>query len=239
MNSQPKIGVLIPAYNVADKIGELLSKTTTYFPLISHVCVVDDGSDDGTDEIVKSNKGVFLIQHPKNRGKGAALRSGFSYFIRKGYDFILTMDGDGQHRPEDIPSFLQKINHEYFDLLIGQRELSLRLLPLDRYLSNKLSSVLISILSNFSVKDSQSGYRLISTKLLQRVTLSTCRYETESELLLKALRIGAKIDFVPIPTIYGKEKSHIHRLPDVIRFMRMVSKIVVTFYSYSIFFPLN
>lgn len=214
------IAVIIPAFNVEPTIGEVIDQTTRFIKP-SHIIVIDDGSQDQTAVIARQT-GSMVLQNGVNRGKGYALKKGFRYAIEKGFEAVITLDGDLQHDPLEIPNFIgcfEKINA---DLILGDRTYDFSAMPLDRQFSNKMTSLLISLLVVQRVRDSQSGYRLIKTEVLKRIKLTSNRYETESELLLKALLLGYKIASVPIKTIYNNQPSHIHRVIDTWRFLKVV-----------------
>ncbi len=182
----------------------------------SSILVIDDGSSDDTGRIA-ADYGVRVIRHKKNLGKGAALRSGFGE--RSGHRYILTIDGDGQHQPEESLLFYTKIGK--YDLVIGYR-FDRRGMPWDRILSNRLTSLILSLLTNQQIFDSQCGFRLIRSDALNGVRLRTNRFETESELIIKLAQKGKRIGWVPITTIYRREKSKINHLLDTLRFILLI-----------------
>ena len=221
--------LLIPAYNEAGTISQVISKARR---IIKSVVVVDDGSQDATAQIARDS-GAFVLKHQVNRGKGAALRTGFQYALDHGYDAVITMDSDGQHDVGDIPSFLRAFNesprvrggvqeHSPTGIILGSRMHNISTMPAVRKLTNKLTSFVGSLLAHQELKDSQSGFRLISSDVLRAVQLETSRYETESELLIKASKSGFRIISVPIKTIYGQEVSKINPVIDTCRFFRLL-----------------
>jgi glycosyltransferase involved in cell wall biosynthesis len=236
--------VVIPAYNAGSTISELIERTSK-FAKKSAILVVDDGSDDGTFEI-SQGAGVVVLSHEDNKGKGEALKTGFKYARQKGYRFLITMDADLQHDPESIPDFIGKASvistslswiktspHpnpfpkgerriNSWGIIIGTRRRNLKNMPLARWLTNNLTSAIVSVLSGQSIRDSQSGYRLISTQVLKKIKLESSKYDLESEILIKAARGGFLIREIPVKTIYGKGKSFIHPLRDTGRFVRLM-----------------
>jgi glycosyltransferase involved in cell wall biosynthesis len=214
------IAVVIPAYNAGAKLELVLSKTLTIIPK-SQVIVVNDGSTDETDEVAAKN-GVQRIRHERNRGKGAALKSGFERALASPeIQAVVTMDGDGQHDSAHLPEFIRAFRQTPVDFIIGCRQLHWPPMPLFRVISNRITSALVSRRVGIKIPDSQSGYRLHSRRLLEQVKPATDGYEMESELLIKAVRSGMKIGFIPIATIYASETSHIHGWRDTWRFMQM------------------
>ena len=214
-----KLAIIIPAYNEEKTIEELLNKLRRYPK--EDIVVVDDGSSDRTADIV-TKCGATLLKHGTNKGKGMAHRTGFAYAIMQDYDAVITMDADGQHAPEEIEYFLRKTGEA--DILVGTRNMSLANMPLLRYLTNKVTSLVVSLIASQRVFDSQSGYRYISTEILKCVPLKTTRFQTESEILIKASRMGFKISTVPISTIYREEKSYINPFIDTGRFIGLAAR---------------
>lgn len=215
-----KICVVIPAFNVEQTISEVITRVSQFIN-IAHIIVVDDGSQDQTAAIAKKT-GAIVIRNGVNRGKGYSLKRGFQYAIQIGYHAIITLDGDLQHDPFEIPRFIDCYSRTNADLILGDRTDDLSNMPLDRQFSNKMTSLIISLLTGQRVRDSQTGYRLIKTNVIKKINLASNRYETESELLVKALLNDYKVIPVSIKTIYNNQQSHIHRFVDTLRFVRIV-----------------
>ena len=215
----PKIAVLIPAYNASRTLSELTERLKN-FSEPRDIIVVNDGSSDETARIAEKS-GVTLISHEVNKGKGEALRTGFEYVVRRGYDHVVTIDADMQHRPEELTLFLEKLRNGSEDLLIGTRDFSFKNMPFDRVLTNFVSSVILTLLSGQIIRDSQSGYRLISCQVLREIRLRCRKYDLESEILIKAGRKGFKIGQVPITTVYEGSKSFINPFIDTGRFIKI------------------
>lgn len=210
-------GVVIPAYNAESTIISLIEALCGIGFGKKKIIVVDDGSRDRTADVVRSS-GVFVIYHERNRGKGAALKTGFRCAKERSLAGVVTIDADGQHRVGDIPLLLE--HHHAYDLIIGTRR-DMRSMPLARRAVNRITSLVISIFSQGYVPDVQCGLRYITTALLDRVALRTNHYQTESELVYKALRGHFRVGFVPVATLYDREKSYIHPLIDTVRFILM------------------
>lgn len=210
---------VIPAYNSADSLSLLLPAVKAQ---LSDIVVIDDGSADETS-LVASREGVEVIRHETNRGKGAALKTGFAYALENGYDLIITLDSDGQHDPKYIPLFQQAYNKSGADLIIGSRAGNKGDMPWDRRFSNRITSFILTLLLKKSIEDSQCGYRLISRRLLESINLESERFELETELIIKAARAGFNIEFLPIMVRYEKAfPTHISRFPDTLRWCRKV-----------------
>ena len=216
MNPKKDLLILIPAYNEARFIAQVVRGSAPY---AAEVAVVDDGSIDGTGEIAGS-AGATVIRHLANKGKGAALQTGFNYAFGKGYQAVLTMDGDGQHRPEDISALLERYQKSGADMVVGCRPRNLKNMPLDRFVTNWFTSALISFLAWQKVQDSQSGFRVMDVRIVPSLSFSTSHFDTESEILVDASRAGFKIAEAPIQTVYGTEKSKQNPWRDTIRFFR-------------------
>ncbi len=212
--------ILIPAFNAEKTISRLIGLISAHNIRKENILVVDDGSLDSTYQTARSC-GVRVLQHEKNKGKGEALKSGFEYAIKENYSGVITLDADLQHDPKFIPDFIKNTDS---DILVGTRERNLRIMPFSRWLTNNLTSMIVSIMGFTNVRDSQSGYRYISTEVLKSIRLKTKKYELESELLIKAGRKGFKINPVYISTIYEGSKSFINPFVDTGRFIKLMWK---------------
>lgn len=203
---------LIPAYNEAQRIA----------PVIAGVLVVDDGSKDDTAQIAEAAGATVLRQIP-NQGKGAALRAGFRWALAaaQGYDAVLTLDADGQHDPAEIPRFLQAYQAGQPDLIIGAR--SFAQMPPLRRLSNSFGRWSLSWALGQPIPDNQSGYRLISRRMIEALLDSQEQgFEFEVEMIVICVRRGYKLDWAPIRTIYTGEGSHINPLKHTVNWVRVV-----------------
>lgn len=214
-----KTCLLLPAYNESSTIGRIIQNASLF---VGRIVVIDDGSSDNTAEIAKAH-GAVILKHAQNRGKGRALRTGFDYALQNGYELIAAMDSDGQHDPMDLPRFFDHFRRTRPDILVGARFKERLRMPLHRRLNNCLVSTVGSALSGQNVPDFQSGYRLMKAEVLKTVQLNTERYETESELLIKAGRLGFRIESTSIQTIYGDEVSNVKTL----REMRLFSRLLI------------
>jgi glycosyltransferase involved in cell wall biosynthesis len=214
--------VVVPAYNAAAHVTEVLVEIQRIVPAL-RIIVVDDGSTDDTFRTASST-GVQVIQHPVNIGKGAALSTGFKRAVHMGMTYVVTLDADGQHNPQEIPNFARRIAETGADIVVGNRLGALGKMPWLRRATNWLTSKVVSALAGQRIPDSQNGYRMISANVIQSVDLEMARYEAESEILIKAGRKGFRIESVPVETIYGEEVSAIHPVVDTARFFRLVYK---------------
>jgi len=212
--------VIIPTYNEAKEIARLVTEIRGHN---LEVLVIDDGSEDNTAEIAKENEATVL-RNPNNQGKGASLIRGFDYALNNNFEAVVTMDGDGQHLPSDIPYFIRLAEYSESGIFIGNRIAKIKTMPWLRLLTNKFMSWFLSMLAKQRIPDSQCGFRLIKKAVLEKVKLKTSKYETESEILIQASRLGFKIESVPIKTIYSGQKSQIDPFIDTLRFIRFIFK---------------
>lgn len=211
-----KYCVIVPAYNAGKRMPSLLErivKTTA----VEDIFVIDDGSQDNTTEAARES-GVNVIVHTSNMGKGAALKTAFHTAIEAKYNAIITIDADLQHPPEFIPNLLSALDNGA-DMVVGNRMRDLSTMPMERRISNFLSTLATSILAGRKLLDSQCGFRAIKTWILDRAILYCSKYQLESELLVEAARMGAKIEFFDIPTIYNGNKSYFNPVFDTARFL--------------------
>ncbi len=218
--------VVIPCKNLEAEVGDVV-RGVLGLNLGLDVVVVDDGSTDATSEAA-SRAGAVVLAHDVNLGKGAALRTGFEYAVENDYDAVVTMDGDGQHDPGAIPDFLDALENSGADIVIGTRMHAVGDMPGLRVWTNRTTSRVVSALSRQNIPDSQSGYRLIRVRVLRDIAgaLVTTRYDTESELLIRAARRGYRISSVAIESIYTGTVSHINPFIDTLRFIRLVVRSV-------------
>jgi len=217
-----KIAVIIPAFNAAKTIVTLIEKIQKEYPELD-IIVIDDGSTDPSFSLAKKTKAIVL-QHQLNLGKGEALKTGFGYAKEKKYSYVITMDADLQHDHKHINDFLQKAKTDTTDFILGTRNFSFQNMPWDRVLTNFITSVTLTLLSGQRIRDSQSGYRMISVEILRSIALKCQKYDLESEILIKAGRKGFKIDAVEISTIYEGSKSFINPFSDTGRFLKICWK---------------
>lgn len=216
--------VLIPAYNAGEHVGSVVRKVLELKAGLEAV-VVDDGSSDGTARISR-DAGAHVISHPRNLGKGAALRTGFGHFLASDREAVVTLDADGQHSPDEIPILIERWRRTGADIIIGTRRRDVAKMPPLRIVTNTLSSLLVSLAAGNYIQDSQSGFRLLSRRVIENVRTTSAGYGAESEILIKAAARGFAVDSAPVSTIYGNEKSHVHPLGQPLRFLGLMVKSV-------------
>lgn len=215
---KPNILALIPAYNEEVGVADVIHGAAKFLPVL----VVDDGSRDRTAQI-SEEAGAVVIRQVPNQGKGAAMRAGFRYALEHGYDGLITLDGDRQHNPDEIPTFLDCYTQTQADLIIGARDF--RKMPTIRRISNTIGRAMFSWALGQKDRDNQSGYRFISSRLMQKLVDSTERgFEFEVEMLAVCVKLGYRLEWVSIQTIYAGEKSHIVPLKHIVNWFRIIAK---------------
>ncbi|MBI4335393.1 MAG: glycosyltransferase family 2 protein [Candidatus Omnitrophica bacterium] len=215
---------LIPVYNGAKTIEGLIRSAKPY---VNDILVVDDGSTDETVRVA-GMAGATVISFKQNRGKGKVLKDGFERAIRGDYDAVITMDADGQHEPGDILKIIAGAAPAGTGVVVGNRMSNPGDMPPVRLATNIFMSLIISILCGQNIPDTQCGYRLIKSDVLRRIRLVSSNYEIESELLIKAARLGYKIVSVPVKSIYAGQVSLINPLLDTWRFLVMLGRALLT-----------
>jgi glycosyltransferase involved in cell wall biosynthesis len=213
-----RVAALIPAYQAAAHLGGVLSRLQALHPA-PEVLVVDDGSQDATGRVARE-LGVRVMSFLENRGKGHALLAGFRALAD--YDGIVTLDADGQHPPEAFPAFVRAAEAGA-DLVLARRARSSDM-PTPRRFANAFSSGWASWLAGQRISDSQCGYRLYGRAVLQRTPVRPGRYELETEIVVRAARLGFRLAEVEIPTVYGAE-SQLRILRDVPRIVGVLARL--------------
>lgn len=209
---------VIPAYREAARVGDTVRRVMEQGV---EAIVIDDGSDDATADAA-GRAGATVVRHPVNRGKGAALLTGFREASARGCEAAVTLDADGQHDPAEIPKFIEAYERTGIPVLVGNRLWNPSGMPWVRRMTNRFMSWLLSREMGQYVPDTQCGYRMIRCDIIPHVQTRAERFAAESEVLLHAASRGIAIDSVRIRTIYGDEKSKIHPLSDTLRFYGML-----------------
>lgn len=207
---------LIPCYNEAGSIHTVVSQVQRHLP---RILVIDDGSTDDTARLAAA-AGAQVLKHPANRGKGAALRTGFHHLSNQGYSWVLTLDGDGQHDARDIPAFLAAAEAGQAHLVIGNRFVQAHRIPWLRRHANQWMTRRLAHRAGVPLADSQCGFRLIQLAALAQLSLHCDHFEVESEITLAFARAGHSIAFVPIQVIYHSSRSKIRPVRDTWRWFR-------------------
>jgi len=217
-----KIWVIIPAFNEEEALATLIKEVKKRG---LSVLAVDDGSIDNTYTVAKKWADAAL-HNIKNLGKGRSLRNAISYLMQEEeFDYIVTMDGDGQHSPQDLDKFLEEAKKgEGF--IVGNRMDNPVGMPYIRILTNRFMSRMISKIAQQEIPDTQCGFRMIKREILEKIIIKTKKFEIESEILIKAARSGFVIKSIPIKSIYFKNlRSKIHPFIDAIRFIKFITRL--------------
>lgn len=221
--TRANVAALIPCYFEAAKIRTVAADSRRQLDL---VLVVDDGSTDGTSDEARA-AGVEVVKHAKNAGKGAAIKTGLRALLdRSGVDFILILDGDGQHLPSEIPHFLAAANASGAPMIVGNRMGDVREMPFVRKCTNRFMSWLISRVIGQRVPDSQCGFRMFHRSLAaDLLAMESSNFDFETEMLALAARRGCNIGAAKVSTIYGDEISKIHPVRDTVRFLKLLRRL--------------
>lgn len=224
MQPSPCIITVIPAFNEAATIYDLAQRVLAQ---MTGLIVVDDGSVDGTGSRL-AELPVRVIRHPDNRGKAASLWTGMQAALKSGATAIITLDGDGQHAPEDIPRLLEAHREQPDHIIIGARLQNREEAPAVRRFANGFADFWISWAAGLRIQDSQSGQRLYPAELLTRIDVPHDKahgFVFESEVLIEAVRLGYGCHAIPIKSCYPTQarKSHFRPLSDIASIVRMVA----------------
>lgn len=211
-----RCAVVIPCFDEAAALGRVVRAVREFLP---KVIVVDDGSTDGTTGAALA-VGAEVMRHGSRRGKGAALQTGFRRARELGFDWVLTMDGDGQHDAADIRVLLQHAEESGVPLVVGNRMPGAAAMPLVRRQVNRVMSACISRRAGVSLPDTQCGFRLMRLAEWSALALDARHFVYESELLLAWCRAGHRVGFVPVRVIYEGAASRIAPVRDTVRWLR-------------------
>jgi glycosyltransferase involved in cell wall biosynthesis len=224
-----KIVGVIPAYNEAPTIRDVALRTLKVLP---ELIVVNDGSIDSTQEEL-AGLPLTVVSNPVNLGKGASLWRGFALALADGADAVVTLDGDAQHCPEDIPRLIDASRAHPGRIIVGARLWNRERVPPLRYFGNRFANFWVAWAAGFPVADSQSGFRLYPAPVLRRVNPfhgPNARFAFESEILIEAGRAGVGSTAVPIAALYpaGARPSYYRSVVDTARIVRMIAWKLVT-----------
>ena len=217
LKKKNKIAAVIPFYNEYLTIRRVIGETLNY---VDMVFAVNDGSTDNTINQIDSAENLKIINIKTNKGKGFALREGFKMALENDCDIIVTLDGDLQHLPQEIPGVLTKIDD--YDIVIGNRLNNLKKMPLQRIMSNKLTSFLISKKTGQQILDCQSGFRAYKADVLKKISTKQNGFEAETEIIIEASKLNFKIGFSDISTIYNGQKSKMSPFKTTIGFIKLL-----------------
>ncbi len=218
-----EITAIIPAHNEAAHLSAILKKLNA---LKIHTIVIDDGSTDETATIAHAASAT-IIQNSYPKGKTASIVSALRA-LPETTQWILCLDGDGQHNPDDLPAFFEAAHDA--DIVIGNRMNARKQMPLSRRWANRLMTSTLNSLTGGTHPDTQCGYRLIRRACLGTWLPKGAHFEWESELYLYAMANGLRITSVPIACIYGTEVSSIAFWADFMRFLKLIATYIASCY---------
>jgi glycosyltransferase involved in cell wall biosynthesis len=214
-----EIWIAIPAYQAAGKVGDVVrGARATGLPVV----VIDDGSTDGSGEEAGA-AGAVVLRHPRNHGKGAALATAFAFAAGRNARAVVSLDADGQHDPAEVPRLVAAHRRDPRAIVVGVRSFAPEDMPRRSRVGNRISTWWISRFAGRPHRDTQSGFRVYPRALFAHARLTSRRFETETELLLLAAKMGLPLVEVEIATIYGPDRvTHFHGLRDTLRVLKLV-----------------
>ena len=227
--------VIIPTYNNQATIAKVIADVKEY---AEDIIVVNDGSTDSTSEILSKIDGIRLIEYEENKGKGYALKLALKRATEWGFRYAITIDSDGQHYADDIPTFVERIEQVPDSLLIGERNLTADNMPAKNTFANKFSNFWYKVETGKSLADTQSGFRLYPLDKLRNIHFITRRYEFEVEIIVRAAWRGVNVENVPIKVYYAPNEqrvSHFRPLQDFTRISILNTVLVI--YAILFYYP--
>ncbi|WP_291149026.1 DUF2062 domain-containing protein [Flavobacterium sp. UBA7680] len=217
--------VIVPTYNNHKTLKKVLDSILDF---TQNIIIVNDGSTDETNEILKQYSQFTQIHHPKNLGKGRALRNGFRKAIELNFEYAITIDSDGQHFASDIPSFIEEIQNEPNSLLIGSRNMTQENVPKKSSFGNKFSNFWFKFETGIELQDTQSGFRLYPLKLIPK-RFYTNKFEFEIEVIVRSAWKGIVVKNIAIQVLYdpAERVSHFRPFRDFTR-ISILNTVLVT-----------
>jgi glycosyltransferase involved in cell wall biosynthesis len=215
------VAAVIPAYGEEAHVREVVERLRAQ---LDRILVIDDGSTDATAARAREG-GAEVIVHPENRGKGESIKTGLRHWLtRDGVEFIILLDADGQHLPEEVDRFFEAAAETPAGLYVGNRMSDVREMPFVRRAVNRYMSHRISRVCGQDVPDTQCGYRMIARELAPQLLEGTSRFDYETEMLIVTSRREFRIVSVPVSTVYADERSSIHPVRDTLRFLKLMRR---------------
>jgi len=208
-----RVAAIIPAFNEGGTIARVVAGVT---PHVQRVIVVDDGSADATVERARA-AGAEVITHPRNQGKGCAVRAGLERAFAGDFTHVLLLDGDMQHLPDEAPALIAEAERTGAAIVLGERLFDRSRMPWGRYLANRVGSRVLSWFVGVPVRDTQCGFRVFRVDALRRAPLTARGYEIETEMLVKVTRRGGRLASVPVTAVYAGQVSKLRPVPDTTR----------------------
>ena len=227
-----KIAVLIPTFNNAVTLQKVITGVLKY---TNQVIVVNDGSTDSTSQVLDSFPQLQVVSYPSNRGKGFALRTGFRTAVELGYEYVISIDSDGQHFPDDLPAFIEQLEKDGPALIIGARNMNQSSVPGKSSFGHKFSNFWFLVETGINAPDTQSGYRLYPVGLMKSMRFYTRKFEFEIEVLVRSAWKGISISSVPVSVYYapaGERVTHFRPFKDFTRISILNTILVIITFLY-------
>ena len=229
-----KCCVIIPTYNNDNTLNGVICDLKTY---THNIVIVNDGSTDKTTKILAELTEVEIINIPRNRGKGAALKAGFKHAKNLGYAYAITIDSDGQHYPKDLDVFLTELENKKSEdpeiLLVGDRNMGQLGIPVKSSTGNKFSSFWYLVVTGINLKDTQSGYRLYPLRVVNSFRLFTRKFEFEIEIIVRSAWRRVEVKNIPIQVLYPENRvTHFRPFWDIVRIVLLYMWFVLASFFY-------
>jgi glycosyltransferase involved in cell wall biosynthesis len=208
-----RTAAVIPAFNESAYIAEVVRGV---LGLVDKVFVIDDGSSDDTGARARE-AGAAVITHPRNLGKGRAVRTGLTRVDAEAFTHVLLLDGDMQHVPQEASRLIAEAARTGADAVLGERQFSRHAMPASRYHTNTIGSWALSSFLGAAIRDTQCGFRLFRVEMLRSLRLRATSYDIETEMLIKVRRRGGRVTSVPVSAVYTGQRSKLRPIRDTTR----------------------
>jgi len=230
------ICVIIPTFNNSKTLAQVINGVLKF---TNRIIVVNDGSTDSTSTILSQYHELDIISYSNNKGKGYALRQGFKYAIEKGFHHAITIDSDGQHNPNDIEAFVNKLEESGESLIIGVRNMDQANVPGKSNFGRKFSNFWYRVETGIKHNDTQSGFRLYPLDKIRQMWLFTNKFELEIEVIVRLAWKGVNVESVPVSVIYFDKTERVSHFRPFVDFTRIsiLNTILVTL-AFLVFRPI-
>jgi glycosyltransferase involved in cell wall biosynthesis len=227
--NEKTIAIILPAYNEADRISDVISNISISSPTRHSIIVVNDGSNDKTSLYAKKSRAI-VINHNRNKGYGGALRTGIRRAIDDKFDFMVLIDADGQHDASQINRILEPLLKDEADFTIGSRFLEPVDLPFPKKWSIPLLNNIISFITGIKISDTQSGFRGFTLEVARNFTLKEDGMGASLEILFDAIASKSKIIEVPISCIYDEYSNKLSYSEHLYQLLSALYRVIIDFY---------